>query len=99
MLTTKAMQPYVEAEVPPPGLPPLYPDSPDADIETRIRAGGVAHYHTAGTCALGSVVDAKMRVQGVGGLRVCDASVLPTVTIEFESQACKSSLRFPVQET
>ncbi|KAL8738821.1 MAG: hypothetical protein Q9181_000425 [Wetmoreana brouardii] len=78
MLATKALQPYVETEVPPPGHSLLYPDSSDAEIEARIRAAGVAHFHTTGTCALGSVVDADMSVRGVNGLRVCDGSVLPS---------------------
>ncbi|KAL8861989.1 MAG: hypothetical protein Q9178_001444 [Gyalolechia marmorata] len=78
MLNTEALQPYVEAEVPPPGFSPLDINSPDADIEARIRATGTAHYHTTGTCALGSVVDADLRVQGVEGVRLCDATVLPS---------------------
>lgn len=78
MLATKALEPYIEAEVPPPGLPLLHPGSSDADIEARIRASGIAHPHTVGTCALGSVVDAQMRVKNIEGLRVCDGSVLPS---------------------
>jgi choline dehydrogenase len=35
-------------------------------------------YHAAGTCAMGSVVDAELRVRGIDGLRVVDASVMPT---------------------
>ncbi|HEY3085010.1 MAG TPA: FAD-dependent oxidoreductase [Candidatus Dormibacteraeota bacterium] len=35
-------------------------------------------YHAAGTCAMGAVVDAELRVQGLEGLRVVDASVMPT---------------------
>ncbi|KAL8958627.1 MAG: hypothetical protein Q9183_005799 [Haloplaca sp. 2 TL-2023] len=56
----------------------LHPASSDAEIEARIRATGLAHYHTTGTCALGSVVDEQLHVKGVENLRVCDASVLPT---------------------
>ena len=78
MLATEALQPYIDAEVPPPGLPSLHTNSSDAEIEARIRASGVAHFHTTGTCALGSVLDAEMRVRGVEGVRVCDASVLPS---------------------
>jgi choline dehydrogenase len=37
-------------------------------------------YHPVGTCAIGSVVDAELRVQGLEGLRVIDASVMPTIT-------------------
>jgi choline dehydrogenase len=36
-------------------------------------------YHPVGTCAVGSVVDAELRVNGAEGLRVVDASVMPTV--------------------
>ena len=80
MLATSALQPYIEAEVPPPGLPPLHCDSSDAEIEARVRASGAAHYHTAGTCALGSVVDTDLSVKGVRSVRLCDASVLPSPT-------------------
>ncbi len=36
-------------------------------------------YHPVGTCAIGSVVDAELRVEGLEGLRVVDASVMPAV--------------------
>ena len=53
----------------------------DADI---LRATSARHaqslYHPVGTCAIGPVVDAELRVHGVDGLRVVDASVMPTVT-------------------
>ena len=40
----------------------------------------VAHYyHPAGTCAMGAVVDARLRVHGVEGLHVADCSVFPAV--------------------
>ena len=53
-------------------------------IETRrLRAHIAAHtgtlYHPVGTCSMGTVVDAELRVQGVEGLRVVDASVMPVV--------------------
>ena len=37
-------------------------------------------YHPVGTCAMGSVVDAELRVRGIDALRVVDASVMPTLT-------------------
>jgi choline dehydrogenase len=36
-------------------------------------------YHPAGSCSIGPVVDSRLRVHGVSGLRVVDASVMPTV--------------------
>jgi choline dehydrogenase len=57
--------------------------APAGDSEDAIRAH-VARttfpiYHPVGTCAIGSVVDADLRVQGLEGVRVVDASVMPTV--------------------
>jgi choline dehydrogenase len=49
-----------------------------------IRRSCQSHLHPVGTCAMGSgreaVVDAELRVRGVEGLRVADASVMPTIT-------------------
>ncbi len=45
-------------------------------IEAWHKTGG-AGYHTIGTCAMGAVTDARLRVRGVQGVRVMDASVLP----------------------
>ena len=36
-------------------------------------------YHPVGTCAMGRVVDAELRVLGMESLRVVDASVMPTL--------------------
>jgi choline dehydrogenase-like flavoprotein len=51
----------------------------DADLHAYIRAYAHSTYHPAGTCALGAVVDPQLRVQGVEGLRVADASVFPRI--------------------
>lgn len=50
----------------------------DADLRAYIRAYAHSTYHPTGTCAIGSVVDPKLCVHGVNGLRVADASVMPT---------------------
>ena len=50
-----------------------------AQIETHIRQSLVTVHHPCGTCRLGDVVDAALRVKGVDALRVVDASVIPTV--------------------
>jgi choline dehydrogenase-like flavoprotein len=57
------------------------PDSDsDADILAWGRRVGQPVYHPTSTCAMGSVVDSQLRVYGVDGLRVVDASVMPTIT-------------------
>lgn len=49
------------------------------DAEEHVRQWGQTLYHPAGSCGIGSVVDAALRVMGVAGLRVADASILPRV--------------------
>jgi choline dehydrogenase-like flavoprotein len=55
----------------------------DADLERHIRARADTIYHPAGTCKMGvddmAVVDPHLRVYGLEGLRVVDASVMPTL--------------------
>jgi choline dehydrogenase len=51
----------------------------DADITDYVNRTCQTNYHPAGTCAMGSVVDSQLRVLGVEGLRVADASVMPTI--------------------
>ncbi|XP_054282394.1 glucose dehydrogenase [FAD, quinone]-like [Macrosteles quadrilineatus] len=45
-----------------------------------IKHMSVTVYHPVGTCEMGSVVDSRLRVKGVGRLRVIDASIMPTIT-------------------
>jgi choline dehydrogenase-like flavoprotein len=55
----------------------------DAEIEQFVRAHADCAYHPVGTCRMGpgpdDVVDAQLRVKGVAGLRVVDASVMPDI--------------------
>jgi choline dehydrogenase-like flavoprotein len=55
----------------------------DAHIEQFVREHADTVYHPVGTCRMGpdpmAVVDAQLRVHGVAGLRVVDASVMPSV--------------------
>jgi choline dehydrogenase len=53
-------------------------DSDDA-VRAHVAATTYEIYHPVGTCAIGSVVDPELRVEGLEGLRVVDASVMPTV--------------------
>jgi choline dehydrogenase len=56
----------------------------DEQLLDYMRREGHCAFHPAGSCKMGnddmSVVDARLRVHGVAGLRVADASVMPTVT-------------------
>ena len=54
----------------------------DSEDELQRAAGeiGTTIFHPVGTAAMGNVVDARLRVIGVDGLRVIDASVMPRIT-------------------
>ncbi|HEY5389091.1 MAG TPA: GMC family oxidoreductase N-terminal domain-containing protein [Solirubrobacteraceae bacterium] len=52
----------------------------DADIMAWARRASQTVYHPTSTCAIGAVVDNSLRVVGAEGLRVADASVMPTIT-------------------
>ena len=76
LMATRAMTPYVEKELTP---------GPTAENETALldhaRQTGATLYHPSGTCRMGgddeAVVDPALRVKGVDGLRVVDASIMP----------------------
>ncbi|WP_445287510.1 GMC family oxidoreductase [Variovorax atrisoli] len=73
-----AMRPYVKREVKPgPGA------VSDADLLEFCRNNGATIFHPTGTCRMGSdalaVIDARLRVHGVAGLRVIDCSAMPTL--------------------
>jgi choline dehydrogenase-like flavoprotein len=50
----------------------------DCDIMSFVEQYTGTTYHPTGTCAIGRVVDPKLRVLGMEGLRVVDASVMPS---------------------
>ncbi|WP_240098195.1 GMC family oxidoreductase [Thermomonas flagellata] len=65
---------------------PIFPareDLDDAALAAFVRAKAETVYHPVGTCRMGddaaAVVDAALRVRGVDGLRVVDASVMPAL--------------------
>jgi choline dehydrogenase len=72
------LKPYVAEE---------YRPGPDArtddDLLEFARTYGATIFHPSGTCKMGSdamaVVDERLRVRGIGGLRVVDCSIMPTL--------------------
>ncbi len=78
ILKAPALAPYRGREV------YLRGDETDAELETHIRARADTIYHPVGTCKMGlddqAVVDPQLRVRGIDGLRVIDASVMPNIT-------------------
>jgi choline dehydrogenase len=73
-----AMRPYVVEE-----LVPGPATEQEAEVAGFIRRTGVSNHHPSSSCAMGtgsnSVVDPRLRVHGIGGLRVADASIMPSV--------------------
>jgi len=76
MMRERPIRDLIETELTP---GPIANDQ--AAIEEDIRARAATYFHPSGTCRMGSdptaVVDPRLRVVGVEGLRVADASVMP----------------------
>jgi choline dehydrogenase-like flavoprotein len=65
-------------------VPDLAAAQTDAQIEAYIRRNSDTEYHPVGSCRMGpdprqDVVDAQLRVHGIAGLRVVDASIMPRI--------------------
>ena len=73
-----ALRPYVMEE-----LQPGPQAVTDDDIAAFVRQTGISNHHPSSSCAMGhgsnTVVDPRLRVHGIDGLRVVDASIMPTV--------------------
>jgi choline dehydrogenase len=52
----------------------------EAELERAAGELGTTIFHPVGTCALGSVLDERLRVRGIERLRVIDASAMPRIT-------------------
>lgn len=66
----------------------------DEGLEAYIRATASTGYHHVGTCRMGAaddhqaVVDSKLRVRGIGKLRIADGSVIPSITSGNTNSVC-----------
>lgn len=78
LVAQKAFDPFRGAE-----LGPSAEAQTDEEIEAAVRQLTETDFHPCGTCRMGSdrmaVVDEEMRVHGIEGLRVVDASVMPQI--------------------
>jgi choline dehydrogenase len=84
---TKAMREWIEAEYFP------GPDCQgDEGLLAHARRAGTTIFHPTSTCRMGgdpgAVVDPELRVNGIVGLRVADASIMPTVVSGNTNAAC-----------
>lgn len=89
VMAQPAIRPFVEAE---------YLPGPQcrtrAELLAYVRERGTTIFHPVGTCAMGpdpaagAVVDPCLRVHGIDGLRVADASIMPTVVSGNTNAAC-----------
>ena len=74
---TRAFADWVDKEKIP------WADVSDAQLGDDVRAHAESYHHQAGSCRMGldalAVVDPELRVHGIEGLRVADASVMPAV--------------------
>ena len=69
------------------GLDEMSPGKPiqsDSELLDWVKATAETAYHPVGTCKMGqdkmAVVDDRLRVHGLEGLRIADASIMPTLT-------------------
>jgi choline dehydrogenase len=74
IVNTPPMRDYVAGE-----FQPGEAVQTDADWLAYCRETGDTVFHPTSTCSMGTVVDEKLKVKGVDGLRVIDASVMPAV--------------------
>ena len=78
IFAANAFAPWVGAE-----LMPADDPTTDKELKAFLRATADSYHHQAGSCKMGTddlaVVDPELRVHGVAGLRIADASVMPVV--------------------
>lgn len=86
LAATKAFSAFSNGEVAP-GT-----SKSESELREYIRTHASTIWHPVGTCKMGrdaeAVVDPQLRVYGVEGLRVADASIMPTITSGNTNAAC-----------
>ncbi|GKX35522.1 MAG: choline dehydrogenase [Rhizobiaceae bacterium MnEN-MB40S] len=79
VIAQKSFDPYRGKE-----LAPGPETASDADLEAWLRETAMTTFHPVGTCKMGTdpnaVVDARLKVRGIEGLRVADASIMPIIS-------------------
>lgn len=78
ILNSPSFKPFIKRE-----LMPGVESQSDEEIKDYIRKWSKTDYHPVGSCKMGSddmaVVDTQLKVHGINGLRVIDASIMPTL--------------------
>jgi len=79
LMRNKALSGLVQTEV-----APTTKHTSRKDLEAQVRLRAMTIYHPVGSCKMGvdsmAVVDPKLRVHGIEGLRIADASIMPSIT-------------------
>ncbi|MBW8635615.1 choline dehydrogenase [Hoeflea sp. WL0058] len=79
VIAQKSFDPYRGKE-----LAPGPEAASDADLEAWLRETAMTTFHPVGTCKMGTdanaVVDARLKVRGLEGLRIADASIMPIIS-------------------
>ncbi|MBH62409.1 MAG: choline dehydrogenase [Alphaproteobacteria bacterium] len=79
LMSQEALKPFSAGEIEPGNQVQC-----DEDLESWIRKAATTEFHPTSTCTMGegtdAVVDGELRVYGVDGLRVADASIMPVIT-------------------
>jgi choline dehydrogenase len=87
IMTAPALAPFQLTELAP------GPDAKsDSEVIDWVKRAAETTYHPVGTCKMGqdrmAVVDHRLRVHGIQGLRVADASIMPTLTSGNTNAPC-----------
>jgi choline dehydrogenase len=86
VIESKPFQKYIDGG-------PCFPKAfDDEGLEKHIKKSLETLYHPVGTCKMGTddraVVDAELKVKGIKGLRIADASIMPTIVSGNSNAAC-----------